>query len=134
VVGTPTSMAPEQIENPRTAGPPVDVYALGVLLFELAKGVSPFARDSLTQTILAHLKEPAPALEVHPVLDRLVAACLAKRPEDRPRMGECSERLQVLSTELKAGDVWTLELPVVDDVAALTAPTARVPARVGVAG
>jgi len=105
-----------------------------VLLFELARGVSPFARESLTQTILAHLKEPAPALEVHPVLDGLVAACLAKRPEARPRMGECAERLQALSKQLGAADLWALELPLADDLAALTAPTARVPARVGVAG
>jgi len=90
VVGTPSYMAPEQIRgvviDQRT-----DLYACGVLLFELLTGHKPFVSESddPIEVCSLHLKEPPPALhdkqpgiEFGP-LEAIVARALAKQPEDR---------------------------------------------------
>ena len=100
--GTPGYMAPEQIR-----GGPVDfradLFALGVLVYELASGANPFEAATRRETLARTLAfEPVPLSTVcrvsAPALDRLVAACLEKSVEARPAstqqlLGEL-ERLQ----------------------------------------
>lgn len=86
VVGTPTSMAPEQIvgfdPDERT-----DVYAAGILLFLVLTGRHPFEGESSEHVMLDQLSTPPP----HPsefaavplAIERIVLRCLEKRPEDR---------------------------------------------------
>jgi eukaryotic-like serine/threonine-protein kinase len=86
VVGTPTSMAPEQIvgfdPDERT-----DVYAAGILLFLMLTGRYPFEGESSEQVMLDQLSTPPPRpseLAAVPVaVERIVMRCLEKRPEDR---------------------------------------------------
>jgi tetratricopeptide (TPR) repeat protein len=86
VVGTVTYMAPEQIRGESLDGR-TDIYALGVVLFEMLAGRPPF----VGQNILAqHLHVPAPPLnelvpEIPKAVSQLVAQCLEKNPDDRPR-------------------------------------------------
>ena len=84
LVGTPLYMAPEQLQG-RGMGPPTDVYALGMVLYELLAGAHPFAgqTDPLELAYL-HVHEP-PALltEVPPPLVSAIMAALAKDPQDR---------------------------------------------------
>jgi serine/threonine-protein kinase len=87
IVGTPEYMAPEQCDN-RAVDARTDLYALGVMAYELASGRLPFAGRTITQLLLAHLKEPPepprqlnPA--VPPALEAAVLRALAKKPEDR---------------------------------------------------
>lgn len=88
LLGSPTYMSPEQID-----GAPVDrrsdLYSLGAMAFHCLTGKPPF-EGSLTQVMLQHVHKEAPALAAQcpegafsPELERLMARCLAKRPEDR---------------------------------------------------
>lgn len=86
--GTPQYMAPERLTS-IDAGPSSDLYALGVMLYQMLTGRLPFEAETLPALFLAHLQEtpPRPATLVPGVpgpLDALVMALLEKRPEDRP--------------------------------------------------
>jgi serine/threonine-protein kinase len=90
VAGTPEYMAPEQIRGEPTDGR-TDLYALGVMLFELLVGAPPFAGDNATAIVSAHLQSPIPPLplgdlerSVRNELDATVRALLAKDPNERP--------------------------------------------------
>lgn len=86
--GTPGYMAPEQITGAADdIGPPCDIYALGVVLYELLTGATPFSGN--VATILGSIvSEPPPRLSlrcpgIEPVLDALCLRALAKSPADR---------------------------------------------------
>jgi serine/threonine-protein kinase len=89
IVGTPAYMAPEQITG---TGLDVraDVYATGVLLYELLADRRPFLSERRSELLRAHLLQPPPPLcdaraelAIDPTLDALVMRCLAKAPEAR---------------------------------------------------
>ena len=86
--GTPQYMAPERIKNAE-AGPAADLYALGVVFYELLTGELPFDAADIATFFVKHLRDvpPPPSSrnpEVPPELDALVATMLAKEPEGRP--------------------------------------------------
>ncbi|MFF9348660.1 Stk1 family PASTA domain-containing Ser/Thr kinase [Streptomyces sp. NPDC014734] len=88
VLGTVSYLAPEQIEH-GTADTRTDVYACGVVLYEMLTGAKPHTGDTPAQVIYQHLNEdvPAPSALVPdlPVaLDGLVASATARNPEVRP--------------------------------------------------
>jgi eukaryotic-like serine/threonine-protein kinase len=98
--GTPSYMAPEQWrgapEDERT-----DVFALGVLLFEMLAGELPFPNDGARSIYVAR---PAPALEVpeEPALGPWIGRMLADDPVERPRDGgEVLVALRVFQQELQ---------------------------------
>jgi len=79
--------APEQFRSD-AVGPKVDLYSLGVMLFELATGTNPFRGDDPASVIHAHLdKRPPRASELNPdtseFTSEVMATLLAKKPEDR---------------------------------------------------
>ncbi len=87
VLGTFQYMAPEQIEG-QEADPRSDVFALGVVLYEMATGRRAFqgrSRASLIASILKDRPEPISSLASMspPALDRVVQACLEKDPDSR---------------------------------------------------
>ncbi|MYV42369.1 protein kinase, partial [Streptomyces sp. SID1328] len=88
VLGTVSYLAPEQIEQ-GTADPRVDVYACGVVLYEMLTGAKPHSGDSPAQVIYKHLNDDVPppsalAPGLAPELDGLVAAATARTPALRP--------------------------------------------------
>ncbi|MFI2639695.1 Stk1 family PASTA domain-containing Ser/Thr kinase [Streptomyces sp. NPDC018610] len=88
VLGTVSYLAPEQIDN-GTADPRVDVYACGVVLYEMLTGAKPHQGESPAQVLYRHLHEdvPAPSAAVPglpPELDGLVAAATVRDPRTRP--------------------------------------------------
>ena len=88
-LGTPAYMAPEQVAGDPSTDHRADLYAFGCLGFELLTGSPPFHGLAPHRLMAAHLGETAPSVssrraDVNPVLDALIAACLAKLPEDRP--------------------------------------------------
>ncbi|MEU2153713.1 Stk1 family PASTA domain-containing Ser/Thr kinase [Streptomyces sp. NPDC019396] len=88
VLGTVSYLAPEQIES-GTAGTQADVYACGVVLYEMLTGDKPHTGDSPAQVLYQHLHEdvPAPSAAVPGLaaeLDGLVAGATARAPEQRP--------------------------------------------------
>ena len=88
-VGTPAYMAPEQAVGDAALDHRADLYALGVIAYELTAGVHPFAGRSAQALVVAHLTElPAPLAERRPdvpaALSALILRLLAKSPDDRP--------------------------------------------------
>ncbi|WP_253895934.1 serine/threonine-protein kinase, partial [Corallococcus exercitus] len=84
--GTTVYMAPEQCLDAREAGTAADVYALGVLLFELLTGTPPF-HGSADEVREGHVSRRPPRVSerahVPVALDAVVARCLAKEPAER---------------------------------------------------
>jgi serine/threonine-protein kinase len=94
VFGTPEYMSPEQLRG-RALDGRSDLYALGVVLFEMLTGRLPFDCDTPEQWMTAHLErlpptvsESAPDAEVPRELEALVARLLAKDPAARPATAE----------------------------------------------
>ncbi|MFF5917059.1 Stk1 family PASTA domain-containing Ser/Thr kinase [Streptomyces flavochromogenes] len=88
VLGTVSYLAPEQIEH-GTADTRADVYACGVVLYEMLTGGKPHSGDTPAQVLYQHLNTdvPAPSATVPGLaveLDELVAAATARNPEVRP--------------------------------------------------
>ncbi|MFI1093282.1 PQQ-binding-like beta-propeller repeat protein [Streptomyces sp. NPDC020917] len=86
-IGTPGFMSPEQLTG-APVGPASDVFALGAVLAFTATGVGPFGTGTPHALHFRAVYEE-PGLDALPAEVRdLVAACLAKRPEERPSVGE----------------------------------------------
>ncbi len=87
-IGTPAYMAPEQATGDVNTDHRADIYAWGVLAYELLQGAHPFAdRTTPAAMTAAHIATPAPAITaalVTPGVRALIARCLAKDPADRP--------------------------------------------------
>ncbi|MER7518145.1 Stk1 family PASTA domain-containing Ser/Thr kinase [Streptomyces sp. NPDC126499] len=88
VLGTVSYLAPEQIEH-GTADTRADVYACGVVLYEMLTGAKPHSGDTPAQVLYRHLNTdvPAPSAVVPGLpaeLDELVASATARDPEARP--------------------------------------------------
>ncbi|MBL9003091.1 MAG: serine/threonine protein kinase [Myxococcales bacterium] len=89
VFGTPAYMAPEQAAGGEVDGR-TDLYALGVVLYEMLSGVLPFDGDDSAALLRMHvvakvptMKERAPHIKIPPALEALVMRLLEKKPESR---------------------------------------------------
>jgi eukaryotic-like serine/threonine-protein kinase len=88
-LGTPAYMAPEQAAGDPDADARADLYAFGVMAFEMLTGRTPFGPRAPAQLMAAHIAEPPPALAalcpaVPRALAELVMRCLEKDPARRP--------------------------------------------------
>jgi hypothetical protein len=87
IVGTPAYMAPEQLRAD-TPDARTDVFALGVIAYEMLCGELPFSRGSLTDVILAQARGAQPLLArnpaLAPALDRAILQALSLSPDERP--------------------------------------------------
>ncbi|MCL9796747.1 serine/threonine-protein kinase, partial [Frankia sp. AgKG'84/4] len=84
-VGTPVYMAPEQFDG-RTLGPACDLYALGIVLYELLSGRPPFPRALSMTDLMSHHQHiaPLPLAGAPPAIAAVVTRALAKLPAARP--------------------------------------------------
>ncbi|MBX3218012.1 MAG: protein kinase [Labilithrix sp.] len=103
-VGTLYYAAPEQMQG-KAAGPPNDVYAAGLVLFEMLAGKGPFDDDPGVG--LSRCFKPAPLLSelvptAPPELSRVVARALEQDPARRPSAGELATELRAVSAALKS--------------------------------
>ena len=96
LVGTPAYLAPERLTGELIV-PASDVYALGVLLYRLLAGESPWSVESTTQMLRAHVyQDPTPLPPqpgVPPAVADLIDRCLRKDPDARPSATEVSATL-----------------------------------------
>lgn len=93
VFGTPHYIAPEQARSSAEAVPQSDLYALGVVLYELLTGVVPFDDPSPTAVALQHITKAPPAPRalndnISPQVERVLLKSLAKLPAERYQTGK----------------------------------------------
>jgi serine/threonine protein kinase len=82
LLGTPSYMAPEQIQGASGVGPSADLYSLGVILFEMIAGEVPF-RGRVVEVIEGHLHQPPPPLPEAAGLEQITERLLKKEPSER---------------------------------------------------
>jgi eukaryotic-like serine/threonine-protein kinase len=121
VVGTPGYMAPEMVLSDTVDGR-ADIYALGCVAYYLLTGQQVFDGDTPMKVMAKHLQEaPIPPsqraqIAVPPRLEQVVLACLAKKPDDRPRSAAELARLLAATdagpwTDEQAADWWASARP-----------------------
>jgi len=89
-VGTPSYMSPEQSGGPGDVDARSDLYAVGVLLFEILAGRKPFTSENVGELIFMHREQPPPRLReavseggYSPALEAAIDKALSKMPQDR---------------------------------------------------
>jgi len=112
-IGTPAYMAPEQLAGDPAADHRIDIYAVGLLAYELLAGQSPFWGAS-PQAVMAALLtlDPKPLKEIRkdvpPRMSAIIMQCLAKNPDDRPTTAEALlTQLDMIATA--SGEIRTRE-------------------------
>ncbi|MCY1018719.1 serine/threonine-protein kinase [Pyxidicoccus sp. MSG2] len=130
MLGTPAYMAPEQIHG-EPVGPPTDLYAAGVLLFELLTGKKPFSAPGTAELLRMHremppplLREAAPEAGFSAELEATVAKALAKAPAER-----FQSAAEFLATLEPARPEPFLAAPSAHDAPQAPSPASSTPAR-----
>jgi eukaryotic-like serine/threonine-protein kinase len=121
-MGSPLYMSPEQLVDPRGVDHRTDIWALGVMLFELVSGKPPFDGESMPQLCVRIREMPAPVLRsVCPsapeALERVIARCLQKDRADRFQSAD--ELAASLQGILKDSAARTLSAPAGPELVAL---------------
>jgi serine/threonine protein kinase len=131
VIGTPEYISPEQVmpsryyldEPGERPGYSADIYALGVVIYEMLTGSRPFAGNGY-EVALKHTWEipvaPSkvrPELNIPEVVDRVVLKALAKQPAERQKS------IELLAQELKAAIITSRELEILTTQSAVLKPT-----------
>ncbi|HSH03713.1 MAG TPA: serine/threonine-protein kinase [Anaerolineae bacterium] len=88
VIGTPTYMSPEQAHGNRPIDGRSDIYALGIILYEILAGTPPYQADTPLQLAMKHIIDPPPELPPNTVphqsaIQQILHTTLAKNPADR---------------------------------------------------
>src|SRR4051812_18104230 len=88
VMGTPAYMSPEQCRGTREIDHRTDIYALGVILYEMVCGRPPFVSEGFGEMVHLHISAPPPPprtidATIPPELERLILWCLEKEPAER---------------------------------------------------
>jgi tetratricopeptide (TPR) repeat protein/tRNA A-37 threonylcarbamoyl transferase component Bud32 len=88
VIGTPAYMSPEQVHGDRTLDGRSDIYALGVIVFEMLAGRQPYVDETPVKVMMKHVMDPVPTVrslnpELPPAFDALIARTMAKDPGER---------------------------------------------------
>jgi serine/threonine-protein kinase len=110
LVGTPAYMSPEQVYGDKALDGRSDIYALGVILFQMLTGGVPFSADTPARMMMKHVMDPVPAIhEKRPDLpsdyDKVITKAMAKDREARfPTATELSTAVTDATRKMKRPD------------------------------
>jgi serine/threonine-protein kinase len=99
VMGSPAYMSPEQVRSSRDVDPRTDIWSLGVILYELLTGVSPFEGETMGATLAMIVADDPPPIaarrrDLPPDLVATITRCLARRVNERVKnVGELASSL-----------------------------------------
>jgi serine/threonine protein kinase len=111
LMGTPAYMAPEQIEGGGDVSERTDIYALGLVLYEMLSGGAPFKASTPGTVLVKQLREmPVPLRKLRPevpaAVERVVMQALEKKPQSRQRdMEEVAQGLRRVGGVLREGQI-----------------------------
>jgi hypothetical protein len=103
ILGTPTYMSPEQIQGDKEIDGRSDIYALGVLVYQMLSGQAPYQADTPAKVMMMHVLQPVPNIRDSRVdlpsgSEALIARAMAKNPDDRfTTSGEFAAELEKLA-------------------------------------
>jgi len=88
ILGTPAYMSPEQVQGGLDLDGRSDIYAMGVLIFQILSGKTPYQADTAARLMMMHLLEPVPHIteaqnDLPPAFDEIIEKAMAKDPDDR---------------------------------------------------
>lgn len=126
LIGSPVAIPPELMTS-KTFGPFTDIFALGVLAYELTTTERPFKGDSIGELFHSLLhEEPVPPItyaDMPPEFSRLILLMLAKNPEERPASAE--QLIDLLSPSCLSSNAYSMITePVIED--AMKGPSPKV--------
>jgi len=131
IFGTPEYMSPEQAFG-RPTDHRVDLYSLGVIMFEMFAGRVPFTGDAFMQVLSQHMLDPPPGIrdvnpsaEVPPALEAVILRTLSKDPDDRQQTAD--EVSKEVLAALDASQMGFLPSDVLRDPSRIGRPEAFVP-------
>jgi serine/threonine protein kinase len=123
IVGTPSYMAPEMFQSGLVT-PAIDIYALGVTLYQMLSGEVPYSGSTPVQLMYAHLNQPIPDIresreDASDAIQGVIERAMAKDPDERFRRAE--DVAKALREAVELGEVLAEPVP--------GAPSAPPPAR-----
>lgn len=88
IVGTPAYMSPEQVRGDKEIDGRSDIYALGILVYQMLTGKQPYRGDTLAKVMMMHVLDPVPNVleernDLPPGVNRVMDKALAKDPDER---------------------------------------------------
>jgi len=106
--GTPQYIAPERITMDQDLTGAIDVYALGIMSYEMTTGVRPFDHEEVQKILMMHLTEKVPPmhelasdLAIHPGFSRMVRRMVRQEPVQRPQAATLYTDLRVLRATIE---------------------------------
>jgi serine/threonine-protein kinase len=104
-LGTPAYMSPEQARGVEGIDGRSDIYALGVILYEMLTGDVPYKSDTTLGQAMMHVMDPLPEIlsvnpDLPPVIDEIIKKAMAKEKENRyATTGELAETVEAVANE-----------------------------------
>jgi serine/threonine protein kinase len=104
VIGTPAYMSPEQVQAQKALDGRSDIYSLGVILYQMLTGETPYQASTPAKLMMMHVLEPVPKLktakpEIQADYESIIIKSLAKEPNDRyPTVKEMADALHAAAT------------------------------------
>lgn len=88
IVGTPAYMSPEQIQGDKDLDGRSDIYSMGIILYQMLAGNTPYQADTPAKLMMKHLLEPVPLIraaraDIPTQIESIIARALAKEPVER---------------------------------------------------
>jgi serine/threonine-protein kinase len=100
IIGTPAYMSPEQIHGDKDLDSRSDIYALGIIVYEMLTGKGPYQADTPAKLMMAHVMSPVPHItetnpDLPPGYDTVITTAMAKERDDRySTAGELSKAFE----------------------------------------